>query len=132
MKLSPILTGEINSILTLRHSLNCVDDVLFSLIPNASHLSTQTITFLNLHHFVKRFNSICLSCSVDVTRAKSSSNWNQVCGDNELQKSYPIRRILSSSLVLIKVLILMLNNKGLKQPPSKTTFPTISESVIYI
>ena len=43
MMLSPILTGEINSLLTLRYSLNCVDDVLFSLIPNASHLSTQTI-----------------------------------------------------------------------------------------
>ena len=133
MKLSPILIGGINSLLTLRHGLNCVDNVddIVFLIPNVLHLSTRTNRFAHLHHFVKRFNSSWLSCSVDVTRAESSANWNQFRRANELQKLYPMQRIISSSMVLIKVLITMLNSKGLKQSPCKTPLPTINVSVIY-
>ena len=54
---SPVLTGGLNSVLTLRHGLNCVDNVPFFLIPNVLHLSIQTIRFAYLHHFLKGFNS---------------------------------------------------------------------------
>ena len=100
MKSSPILTGGINSLLTLRHGLNSVDNVPFFLIPNDLHLSTRTISFAHFHHFIKKFSSSWLSCSVDVTRAESSANWNLFRGANELQKLYPIQWILSSSMIL--------------------------------
>ena len=129
---SPFLTGGINSVLTLRHGLNCVDNVPFFLIPNVLHLSIQTIRFAHLHHFLKRFNSIWLSCSVDTTRAESSANWNQFRIANEFQKLYAMKRILSSSMVLIKVLVTMWNSKGLKQSLCKTPLRTISGSVVYV
>ena len=122
---SPILTGGINSVLTLRHGLNCVDNVPFFLIPNVLHLSTQTIRFAHLHHFLKRFNSSWLSCSVDIARAESSANWNQFRSANEFQKLYAMKRILSSSDTL-------LNSKGLKQSLCKTPLQTISGSVVYV
>ena len=74
MNLSPILTDGINSLLTLGHGLNCVDNVPFFLIPNVSNLSTRTIRFAQYHYFVKRFNSSWVSFSVDVARAESSAN----------------------------------------------------------
>ena len=122
---SPILTGGINSVLTPRHGLNCVDNVPFFLIPNVLHLSTQTIRFAHLHHFLKRFNSSWLSCSVDIARAESSANWNQFRSANEFQKLYAMKRILSSSDTL-------LNSKGLKQSLCKTPLQTISGSVVYV
>ena len=111
MKLSPILTGGINSLLTPRHGLNCVDNIPFFLIPNILHLHTRYIRFAYLPYFVRKFNSSWLSCLVDVTRAESSANWNQFRGANEVQKLYLMQSILSSSMVLIKVLITMLNSK---------------------
>ena len=129
---SPFLTGGINSVLTLRHGLNCVDNVPFFLIPNVLHLSIQTIRFAHLHHCLKRFNSIWLSCSVDTTRAESSANWNQFRIANEFQKLYAMKRILSSSMVLIKVLVTMLNSKGLKRSLCKTPLRTISGSAVYV
>ena len=122
MKLSPILTGGNNSLLT--HGLNCVDNVLFFLIPNVLHLSTRTIRFTQYYHFVKRFNSSWLSFLVDVTRAKSSANWNQFQGANDLQKLYLMQRILSLPMVLIKVL----NSKWLKHSSCKTPLSTISNN----
>ena len=129
---SPVLTGGLNSVLALRHGLNCVDNVPFFLIPNVLHLSIQTIRFAYLHHFLKGFNSSWLSCSVDITRAESSANWNQFRIANEFQKLYAMKRILSSSMVLIKVLVTMLNSKGLKRSLCKTPLRTISGSVVYV
>ena len=122
---SPILTGGINSVLTPRHGLNCVDNVPFFLIPNVLHLFTQTMRFVHLHHFLKRFNISWLSCSVDIARAESSANWNQFRSANEFQKLYAMKRILSSSDTL-------LNSKGLKQSLCKTPLQTISGSVVYV
>ena len=132
MKLSPILTDGINLLLTLRHGLNCVHNVPFFLIPNILHVSTRTIRFAHLYHFVKRFKSSWLSCSVDVTKAESSTNRNQFWGAKELQKLNPMQRTFSSSMVLIKVIIITLNSKKLEQSPCKTPLPTISESVIFL
>ena len=55
MKLFLILSGGINSLLTVRYDLNCVDNTPFFLIVNVLHLSSQTIIFAHLHHFAKRF-----------------------------------------------------------------------------
>ena len=74
MILSPFLTRGINLVLTLRHCLNCVDNVPFSLIPNVLHLSTRTIRFPHLHHFVERFSS-----------SWQTGNWSEFPGANELQ-----------------------------------------------
>ena len=129
---SPVLTGGLNSVLALRHDLNCVDNVPFFLIPNVLHLSIQTIRFAHLHHFLKGFNSSWLSCSVDITRAESSANWNQFRIANEFQKLYAMKRIVSSSMVLINVLVTMLNSKGLKRSLCKTPLRTISGSAVYV
>ena len=55
MKLFLILSGGINSLLTVRYDLNCVDNTPFFLIVNVLHVSSQTIIFAHLHHFAKRF-----------------------------------------------------------------------------
>ena len=93
MNLSPILTDGINSLLTLRCGLNYVDNVPFFLISNVLHLSTQTIRFVQFHHFVKRFNSNWLSYLVNETRAESTANWNLLRDTNELRELYLMQRI---------------------------------------
>ena len=131
MKSFPILTGGINLILTSRHGFNCVDNEPFFLISNVLHLPTQTIRFTHLHHFVKSLNSSWLSCSVEITMPESSANWNKFRGVNEFQKLYAMKRIPSSSMVLIKVLITILNS-NVKQSLCKTPLRTISGSVVYV
>ena len=43
VKVSLSLTGGITSLFTLRYGLNCVDELLFFLIPKVEHLSMHVI-----------------------------------------------------------------------------------------
>ena len=118
MKLFLILSGGINSLLTVRYDLSCVDNTPFFLILNVLHLSSQTIIFAHLHHFAKRFNRSWLHL-VWLTRAESYTNQNQLGGANELQNLYPIQWILSTNnkfsfffFLICKLQIYILYNIG--------------------
>ena len=106
------------------------DLVLFFLIPKMWHLSGLINISAQLHHRLNKFTSNWFSRSRDVVAATSSANWDQFIGPNPSNTLAPNVWYFSCFNDWIKVLIIMLNKRGLKQSPCSTPFVTLMKRVL--